>query len=328
MTMVMMVRSQENSQDQMVPTAPITTSICPTWKLYENPFYISHQQENHQQNLTHEQIHHLHLPISARKIAASFWDLTFIKPLMESELEVARGQIVQLKAELECERKVRKNMESLNKKLARELSEERKGREALERVCQDLAKEVSFDKGEFDRMKKEMEEERKMLHVSEVLREERVQMKLSEAKLLLEEKLLELEDNRRIQIESSSFKKDEKNQENDIDHYRTTSSSTVNNRGFKTLDKIRFVLADKPSYNNTDNNGKLQSMVIQRRASPEPENPHIKRGIKGFVEFPKVIRAIGCRSKHMGTKLECQKAQLNLLLKQKGPVRLNGLIAS
>lgn len=247
---------------------------------------------------------------------------------MESEHEVSRGQIVRLKAELECERKARKKMESLNKKLARELCEERKGREALERVCQDLAKEVSFDKAEFDRMKKEMEEERKMLRVSEVIREERVQMKLSEAKLLLEEKLLEFEDAKRIQIESSSFKKEEKNQENDIDHYQTTSASGVTNRGLKTMDKIRFVLTDKPSCNNTDNNGKLQPMLIQRRASPEPENPHIKRGIKGFVEFPKVVRAIGCRSKHMGTKLECQKAQLNLLLKQKGPVRFNGLIAS
>ncbi|KAL2547573.1 Protein BRANCHLESS TRICHOME [Forsythia ovata] len=326
--MVMMIRSQENYQYQTVPNAPITNSICPTWKLYENPFYISHQQENHQENLTQKQIHHLHLPISARKIAASFWDLTFIKPLMESELQVARGQIVRLKAELECEHKARKKMESLNKRLARELSEERKGREALERVCQDLAKEISFEKAEFDSMKKEMEEERKMLRVSEVIREERVQMKLTEAKFLLEEKLLELEDTKTIQIESSSFKKEGKNQENDIDHHQITTASGVTNRGLKTLDKLRFVLADKPGCSNTENNGKLHSMVIQRRASPEPENPHIKRGIKGFVEFPKVVRAIGCRSKHMGTKLECQKAQLNLLLKQKGSVRFNGLLAS
>ncbi|CAA2974634.1 protein BRANCHLESS TRICHOME-like [Olea europaea var. sylvestris] len=322
--MVMMIRSQENSQNQTVPMAPITTSICPTWKLYENPFYISHQQEN----LTHKQIHHLHLPISARKIAASFRDLTFIKPLMESELDVARGQIVRLKAELECECKSRKKMESLNKRLARELSVERKGREALERVCQDLAKEVSYDKAEMERMKKEMEEEMKMLRMSEVIREERVQMKLAEAKLLLDEKLLELENSKRIEIASSSFKKEEKNHENDTYHNQATTASIVTNQDIKTLDKIRFVLTDKPGCNNTDNNGKLHSMAIQRRDSPELENPHIKRGIKGFVEFPRVVRAIGCRSKNVGTKLGCQKAQLNLLLKQKGPVRFNGLVPS
>jgi hypothetical protein len=51
-------------------------------------------------------------------------------------------------------------------------------------------------------------------------------------------------------------------------------------------------------------------MVIQRsRASPEPENPHIKRGMKGFVEFPRVVRAIGSKNKHRGTKLECQNSK-------------------
>ncbi|KAL0326729.1 UNVERIFIED_CONTAM: protein BRANCHLESS TRICHOME [Sesamum angustifolium] len=290
MMMVMMkIRSHEQTHDQpdnnhLNINIPSTTSTSPTWKLYENPFYTSHHkpQQNHHHHQkqqqqqqdstdhTQRQIHRLHLPISARKIAASFWDLTFIKPFMESELEMARAQIAELKAELECERKARKKMESLNKRLARELSEERKGREALERVCEELAKEISCHKAEFSRMKREIEEERKMLRTAEVIREERVQMKLADAKILLEEKF----------------------------------------RSWKLL--RRWELSR-----------------LQRKACPEAENPHIKRGIKGFVEFPKVVRAIGCRSsKHLGSKLECQKAQLKILLKQKGPVRFNGLIAS
>ncbi|XP_047968706.1 protein BRANCHLESS TRICHOME-like [Salvia hispanica] len=219
------------------------TPISPTWKLYENPFYISHQQQDH------TQIHTLHLPISSRKITASFSDLPFIKPHMDSE------------------RKARKKMESLNRRLARELAEERRAREALQRACHDLSAELSAHKAEMAKMKRDMEEERKMLRTAEVIREERLQMKLSDAKFFLEEKLSQLQ--------------------------------------IKNGDDQRNCLTTK-----------------------EAENPHIKRGIKGFVEFPKVVRAIGCTSsKHLGSKLECQKAQLKILLKQKGPLRFSGLIA-
>lgn len=312
-TMMMMIRSStENSQNK-----PIPTSTIPTWKLYENPFYTSPQHLPHQQNQEKEteeeeeeekskQIHHIHLPISTRKIAASFWDLTFIKPFMESELDVARAHVVELKAQVEYESKARKKMESANKKLAKELAGERKGREALEKVCEELAKEISNDKTEIARLKREIEEERKMLRVAEVLREERVQMKLGEAKLLLEEKLLELEAIRtRTAAQIEPFKNDQENH----------------------LLSKRTVLCENSSRNN--NGGiVINSMPIQKRVSLEAENPHIKRGIKGFVEFPRVVRAIGSKSRHLGTKLECQKAQLMILLKHKSPIRSNNLIMS
>ncbi|XP_073133140.1 protein BRANCHLESS TRICHOME [Henckelia pumila] len=266
-----------------------TSCSRPTWKLYENPFYISQQNQEHGSTDNKKQIHRLHLPISSRKIAASFWDLTFIKPFMESELEMAKAQINELKAELEFERKERKKTESLNKRLAKELSEERKGREALERVCEELAKEISSDKGEISRLKKGIEEERKMLRVAEVIREERVQMKLAEAKILLEEKFTELEVAKKMGAEPSLV---------------SSSSEAKQETHVHTM------------------------AVIQKRSSPEAENPHIRRGIKGFVEFPKVVRAIGCRSsKHLSNKLECQKAQLKILLKHKGTVRFNGVVA-
>ncbi|KAL7111082.1 hypothetical protein ACP275_05G065300 [Erythranthe tilingii] len=236
---------------------------------------------------------------------------------MESDMDPTRGsRVSQLKAELECERKARKKMELLNKKLAREISEERKGREAIERVCEELAKEISAHKAEFFRMKKEMEEERKMLRTAEVIREERVQMKLAEAKFLLEEKFHELETN----ATNNSKREEEKfNSNNDRIIHQTSSFGQ----------RLRFVLGEKlPPVSNVDST--LAAVMRRRKGGAEAENPHIRRGIKGFVEFPKVVRAIGCRSsKHLGSKLECQKAQLKILLKQKGPmVRFNGLIAS
>uniref|UniRef100_A0A5B7BN91 Branchless trichome n=1 Tax=Davidia involucrata TaxID=16924 RepID=A0A5B7BN91_DAVIN len=293
MMMISSSCSSESPRNRSISDEPITTSTCPTWKLYENPFYYSQSPQYH------KQLHRLHLPISARKIAASFWDLTFIRPFMDSELDIARAQIIELKAELEFERKARKKMESTNKKLTREVSEERRGREALERVCEELAKEISSDKAEINRMKREMAEERKMLRMAEVLREECVQMKLTEAKLLLEEKILELEVTKQTEIE------------NHID-----------------TDNVKPMPIVSPAC-NSDNNVIVHSLSsVQRRASPEPENPHIRRGIKGFVEFPKVVRAIGSKSRHLGTKLECQKAQLRILLKQKCSIRSNNLIIS
>ncbi|XP_055819544.1 protein BRANCHLESS TRICHOME [Solanum dulcamara] len=322
---MMMIRSQENlrnkscigiSDDHIIPT-----SLCPTWKLYENPFYNSqNQQHNPLQDRIHhnnKQIHRLNLPISARKIAASFWDLTFIRPFMDSELEMARAQVAELKAKVEYERKARKKLESMNKKISRELSEEKKGREALERVCEELANHISSDKAEINRLRKEMEDERKMLRVAEVMREERVHMKLTEAKYLLEDKLLELEATKKmLQTEQSNEAKIQEN---------INISSAACDQETET----RCEIADHKSIN--EGNGasfQYQVTIHRRNHSQEPENPHIKRGIKGFVEFPKVVRAISSKSRHWGTKLECQKAQLRILLKQKCPIRSNALLTT
>ncbi|XP_076936617.1 protein BRANCHLESS TRICHOME-like [Bidens hawaiensis] len=278
----------------MITMMMINTRTSPTWKLYENPFYTSpqnhHQENKQQQEDQNKQLHLLHLPVSTRKITASFWDLTFIKPFMDSELDTAKAQIMELKAQLEYERKARKKAESLNKKLTKEVCGERKEREAVVKVCEELAGELAASKSEMSRLKMEMEEERKMLRVAEVLREERVQMKLSEAKFILEEKISELE----------------------------IKKMTQNNNDQEQ---------DKPENRNvmiSQSSLKLQG----RKASLEPENPHIKRGIRGFVEFPRVVRAIGSRSRNLGTKLECQKAQLMILLKQKTQIQSNNLIMS
>nr|XP_043639061.1 protein BRANCHLESS TRICHOME-like [Erigeron canadensis] len=296
---------QEKEDHSNFSNLTLNLTPSPTWKLYENPFYscpqnYNHNQENirqqgqEQEQEENKQLHLLHLPVSTRKIAASFFDLTFIKPFMDSDLETAQSQITELKAQLEYERKARKKAESLTKKLTKQVSGERKEREALEKVCEELAVQLTSSKSEINRLKMDMEEERKMLRVAEVLREERVQMKLSDAKHLLEEKISELE-----------ITKITHHKHNNYDQEESENDHTI------------VISAGNPL--------KLQG---RKQVSLEPENPHIKRGIRGFVEFPRVVKAIGSRGRNLGTKLECQKAQLMILLKQKTQIQSNNLITS
>ncbi|KAI3974912.1 hypothetical protein MKX01_005023 [Papaver californicum] len=225
---------------------------------------------------------------------------------MVSQLESAKSQIRELKSELELERKLRKKVESLNKKLSKELTEQRKQRESLQCLCEELAEEIAIDRAVIDEMKSNMEEERRMLRMSEVLREERVQMKLSEAKIVFEEKLLELEF---LKIEK--FREENSNEE----------------------DKPNVGFCEKSINLNLMNNGIIVRSSNQRKSassssSSETKNPHIKRGIKGFVEFPRVVKAISSlRGKQfMDSKLDHQRTQLQLLLRQKSPFsRANNL---
>ncbi|XP_004294378.1 PREDICTED: uncharacterized protein LOC101307570 [Fragaria vesca subsp. vesca] len=125
------------------------------------------------------------------------------------EHEKIRAFIDDIKVELNRERKSRQRTEILNSKLVNELADtklsakrymqdyekERKARELIEEVCDELAKEIGEDKAEVEALKREsmklrdeVEEERKMLQMAEVWREERVQMKLVDAKVAVEEK--------------------------------------------------------------------------------------------------------------------------------------------
>ncbi|GAB4835050.1 hypothetical protein Ancab_033318 [Ancistrocladus abbreviatus] len=332
----------------------IKASTCPSWKLYQNPFYISQQhQKNHL--LQHKfaanskHIQHFHLKPSARRIAASFWDLGFYRPaIMESEIDDARARVVDLKADLEFERRVREKMETLNKRMAEELAEERKAREAVERVCDQLAREISEHKAEMEKMKREIEEEREMLRVAEVLREERVQMKLTEAKLFYGEKLAELEQMNQHKKRDTLSRNDKVadkllDSEEDLKNQDSSNRHLPTSRGRESC----IIAANYYSYNDENSSSSSNSnsnscssssngFSVQRKASPEPENPHIRRGIKGFVEFPRVVKAIesrntsstSSRDRDVGTKLECQKAQLRILLKQRAPFQSNNPVIS
>jgi len=111
--------------------------------------------------------------------------------------------------ELESEKKSRRRAERLNKKLGlelanaratlskavKELESERRSREIIEQICNEAVREVGEDKAEVEYLKRqsakvleELEKEREMIHLADEWREERVQMKLLEAKVQFEEK--------------------------------------------------------------------------------------------------------------------------------------------
>ncbi|OAY42949.1 uncharacterized protein At5g41620 [Manihot esculenta] len=125
------------------------------------------------------------------------------------EQKVVEAAIESIAGELDVEKKLRRRLESLNKKLGKELAEmkssllkamkelenEKRARVVMEQVCDELARDIGEDKAEVEELKKEsaklcaeVEKEREMMQLADVLREERVQMKLSEAKYQLEEK--------------------------------------------------------------------------------------------------------------------------------------------
>ncbi|KAI7737708.1 hypothetical protein M8C21_011880 [Ambrosia artemisiifolia] len=144
----------------------------------------------------------------------------FLKKLNEEraawrsrEHEKIRAVIDDIKSEVNRERKNRQRMEIVNSKLVNELADaklsakrymqdyekERKARELTEEVCDELAKEIGEDKAEVEalkresmKMREEVDDERKMLQMAEVWREERVQMKLVDAKVTLEEKYAQM----------------------------------------------------------------------------------------------------------------------------------------
>ncbi|XP_021294215.1 uncharacterized protein LOC110424056 isoform X1 [Herrania umbratica] len=114
-----------------------------------------------------------------------------------------------LKGQLSRERKNQQRMEILNSQLVKELAEaklsatkfiqkyeeEKRTSALMQEVCNQLATKIGEDKAEVEDLRIEIvkirevvEEERKMLQMAEVWREERVQMKLSDAKLALESK--------------------------------------------------------------------------------------------------------------------------------------------
>ncbi|XP_050370312.1 uncharacterized protein LOC126788369 [Argentina anserina] len=125
------------------------------------------------------------------------------------EREKVRAAVACIAEELEVEKKLRKQTERLNKKLGKELEDknvalskatkelerEKRAKEIFEQVCDELAVGMGEDrahveelKRESERVREEVEKEREMLQLADVLREERVQMKLSEAKYHFEEK--------------------------------------------------------------------------------------------------------------------------------------------
>ena len=125
------------------------------------------------------------------------------------EHKKVRAILEDMKADLEHEKRNRRQLETINFKLVDELKEvkmaakqllqeydnEQKMRELTEEVCNKLVREIEEQKSEIEALKQdsvklrgELDEDRKLLQMAEVWREERVQMKLVDAKLTLEAK--------------------------------------------------------------------------------------------------------------------------------------------
>ncbi|RZS02265.1 hypothetical protein BHM03_00032278 [Ensete ventricosum] len=139
------------------------------------------------------------------------------------EHEKVGAMIEAMKADLHRERKKRQRTEIVRarlidevaaakltaKQLLRDCEKERQARVLVEEVCDELAKETGEDKAEIgtlkmeaSRIREEAEDDKQMLQMAEVWREERVQMKLMEAKLTLEEKYSQL---RELRAELEAF---------------------------------------------------------------------------------------------------------------------------
>ncbi|KAK9086115.1 hypothetical protein Sjap_026526 [Stephania japonica] len=134
--------------------------------------------------------------------------------------------------DLEVEKKLRRRSESLNKKLGVELAEtkaalskvvdelesEKKARRIMEEICDELAQGIGDDKAkveemkrESDKVREEVEKEREMLQLADLLREERLQMKLSEAKYQFEEKNAAVD---KLRDELEAYLKSERSKQN------------------------------------------------------------------------------------------------------------------
>ncbi|CAL0329018.1 unnamed protein product [Lupinus luteus] len=127
--------------------------------------------------------------------------------------EKIHNAIKNVAEELEVEKKLRRQTERLNKKIAKEmanvkashlkaseeLQREKRAKEIMEQICDELARGIGEDRAQAQELKiesakvREVEKEREMLQLADVLREERVQMKFPEAKYQFEEKNAVLE---------------------------------------------------------------------------------------------------------------------------------------
>lgn len=170
------------------------------------------------------------------------------------EHEKIRSVIDSMKEDLSKERKNRQRLEIMNVKLVNELTKtklsakqflqeyekESKTRELLEEVCNELAKEIGDDKAEVEALKieslktrEEVEEERKMLQMAEVWREERVQMKLMDAKLTLEEKYSQLSE---LQEEIEAFLRSRSGNNFDVSEMKQAEALKETVGSIKALD--------------------------------------------------------------------------------------------
>ncbi|KAL3850275.1 hypothetical protein ACJIZ3_012157 [Penstemon smallii] len=230
---------------------------------------------------------HIHKLIQEQRTNHSEIDI-FLKQFEEEKLlwklkeqDKIHSAVTSVAGELEIEKKLRRQTERLNKKLGKELAEakesllevtkelesEKRAREILEQVCDELARGIGDDRAEVEELKRqsekvreEVEKEREMLQLADVLREERVQMKLTEAKYQFEEKN-ELVD--KLKNELEAYLKSKKGEEGD-------NGSSPSYEKIKELKK--YLRETLPSSYQYQENGKEDIDVVKKDDEEEDDD--------------------------------------------------------
>jgi len=229
---------------------------------------------------------------------------------MSSELELCVARIRALRAELELERRMRRKAEALSEALAAELAGERRRGESAEAECRALREEAGAAREEAERALQGVEEERRMLRVAELWREERVQMKLADARAAMEERLREIDD-AVAELRATAAASD--------NHKSSCCGSSCSPNG----------KASPTSQHGQQSPSRSQHGQLHRREAVGGENPHIRRGIRGFVEFPKAVRVRPREDRSdLVSNLECQRAQLRVLMRHRSPAGGMGLVGA
>jgi hypothetical protein len=223
---------------------------------------------------------------------------------MSSELELCVDRIRELRAELEFERRMRRKAEALSEALVAELAEERRRGDAAEAECRTLREEAAAACAEAECA---VEEERRMLRVADLWREERVKMKLADAQAALEDKLTEIDDAV-------------------AELHLHASAAAIGGGGRSPVGKS----SPSRSQHGERSPSRSQHGQLHRRDAGGGENPHIRRGIKGFVEFPKKVRVARPREERVDlvSNLECQRAQLRVLMRHRKPAAGMGIVGA
>jgi hypothetical protein len=205
--------------------------------------------------------------------------------------------VEELGAELEFERRMRRKVEALNDALAAELAEERRRAEA-----------------ERARMREELDEERRTLRVAELWREERVRMKLADARDAVVERLREVADAGRRAAADAAAEGCGCCRSSGVASPIGGKASPAS--GHRSPASGRQSPASRQHGQESPTRGQSH-----RREATGGENPHIRRGIKGSVEFPRAVRVRprGEERVDLVSNLECQRAQLRVLMRHRSP---------
>ena len=159
-----------------------------------------------------------------------------------------------------------------------------------------------------------------MLRVAELWREERVKMKLADARAAMEERLREIDD-AVAELRATAAASD--------NHKSSCCGSSCSPNGKASPTSQHGQQSPSRSQHGQESPSRGQHGQLHRREAAGGENPHIRRGIKGFVEFPKAVRVRPREDRaDLVSNLECQRAQLRVLMRHRSPAGGMGLVGA